>query len=83
MDTYNPDVVVYLARGETFDQEVAGQWQNLGQPAFDRYLASRYRQAVDVLGSRGASVVLMTTPYYDSGVRTDRRRRGPRTTRRG
>ena len=25
----------------------------------------------------------MTTPYYDSGVLADRRRRGPRTTRRG
>jgi hypothetical protein len=68
VDEYNPDVVVYLARGETFDQEVAGQWQNLGQAAYDRYLAARYRRAVDVLGSRGASVVLMTTPYYDSGV---------------
>ncbi len=67
VDAYNPDVVVYVARGETFDQEMGGQWQNLGQPAFDSYLASRYRQAVDVLGSRGASVVLATSPYYDSG----------------
>ena len=68
VDAYNPDVVVYLARGETFDQIVGGQWQSLGQAAFDRYVESRYRQAVAVLGSRGASVVLMTTPYYDSGV---------------
>ncbi len=68
VDAYNPDVVVYLARGETFDQEVGGQWQSLGEPGFDSYLANRYRQAVAVLGSRGASVVLMTTPYYDSGT---------------
>jgi hypothetical protein len=68
VDTYNPDVVVYLARGETFDQSVAGQWQNLGQPNFDRYVESRYSEAAGVLGSRGASVVLLTTPYYDSGV---------------
>ncbi len=68
VDAYNPDVVVYLARGETFDQEVGGQWQNLGQPGFDSYLLDRYRQAVAVLGSRGASVVLATTPYYDSGT---------------
>ena len=47
---------------------MGGQWQNLGQPAFDRYVESRYSQAADVLGSKGASVVLMTTPYYDSGV---------------
>ena len=68
MDAYNPDVVVYLARGETFDQEVGGQWQNIGQPGFDSYLVNRYRQAVSVLGSKGASVVLLTTPYYDSGT---------------
>jgi peptidoglycan/LPS O-acetylase OafA/YrhL len=68
VDAYNPDVVVYLARGETFDQEVGGQWQNLGQPGFDEYVANRFRQAVAVLGSKGASVVLMTTPFFDSGV---------------
>ena len=68
VDAYNPDVVVYLARGETFDQEVGGQWQNIGQAGFDSYLVNRYRQAVSVLGSKGASVVLLTTPYYDSGT---------------
>ncbi len=68
VDAYNPDVVVYLACGETFDQEVAGRWQNIGQSAFDSYLANRYGQAVSVLGSKGASVVLLTTPYYDSGA---------------
>ena len=31
-------------------------------------MANRYRQAVSVLGSRGAAVVLMTSPYYDSGT---------------
>ncbi len=68
VDAYNPDVVIYVARGETFDQEVGGQWQNVGQPGFDSYLANRYRQAVSVLGSKGASVVLLTTPYYSSGT---------------
>ena len=68
VDAYNPDVVVYVARGETFDQEVGGRWQNLGQSSFDDYVASRYREGVSVLGSRGATVVLMTSPYYDSGA---------------
>jgi hypothetical protein len=68
VNAYNPDVVVYLARGETFDQEVGGQWQNLGQAGFDSYLVNRYRQAVSILGSKGASVVFLTTPYYDSGT---------------
>ncbi len=67
VDAYNPDVVLYVARGETFDQEIGGQWQNLGQPSFDAYVANRFRSAINVLGSRGATVVLLTTPYYDSG----------------
>ncbi len=83
VDAYNPDVVVYLARGETFDQEVGGQWQNLGEPGFDSYLASRYRQAVAVLGSKGASVVLMTTPVLRQRDLARRARPGPRTRRRG
>ncbi|MHB1775048.1 MAG: acyltransferase family protein [Acidimicrobiales bacterium] len=65
---YNPDVVVYLARGELFDQEHAGRWSNIGQPAFDRYVAGRFHAALSVLGSRGATVVLLSTPYYDSGT---------------
>jgi len=68
VDEYNPDVVLYVARGETFDQEEGGHWQNLGEPAFDHYVENRYRQAVSVLGSRGATVVLMTSPYYSSGT---------------
>jgi len=67
VDAYNPDVVLYLARGELFDQEVVGRWDNLGQRAFDGYLAGRFRRATAVLGSRGAAVVFLTTPYYDSG----------------
>ena len=68
IDEYNPDVVVYLARGETFDQEVDGSWQNLGEAGFDHYVENRYKDAIGVLGSKGAAVVLMTTPYYSSGV---------------
>jgi len=67
VDDYNPDVVLYLARGELFDQEVVGQWSNLGQRGFDSYVAGRFERATTVLGSRGAAVVMLTTPYYDSG----------------
>ncbi len=68
VDAYNPDVVVYLARGETFNQQVDGAWQNLGEPTFDSYVNSRFTSAADVLGSRGAAVVFLTVPYFDSGV---------------
>jgi hypothetical protein len=68
VDAFNPDVVVYLGRGETFDQQVGGEWESADQPSFDSYLASRYQEAVNVLGSRGAAVVLAATPYSDSGT---------------
>ena len=41
---------------------------HLGEPAFDSYVANRFRQAINVLGSRGAHVVLLTSPFYDTGV---------------
>ena len=68
VDAYNPDVVVYLARGETFNQQVDGVWQNLGEPVFDSYVGSRFSSAAGVLGSRGAAVVFLTLPYFDSGI---------------
>jgi hypothetical protein len=67
VQAFNPDVVLYLARGELFDQEVNGSWTNLTQPSFDRYVSARLTAATRVLGARGASVVLLTTPSYDSG----------------
>ncbi len=67
VDAYNPDVVVYLGRGEQFDQEVGGRWGHLGQRWFDEWVATRFRQAVGVLGSRGAAVVLMLPAVSDSG----------------
>ncbi len=70
VDAYNPDVVVYLGRGEQFDQEVDGRWGHLGQRWFDEWVAARFRQAVGVLGSRGAAVVLMLPPVSDSGEST-------------
>jgi peptidoglycan/LPS O-acetylase OafA/YrhL/lysophospholipase L1-like esterase len=67
VDAYNPDVVLYLARGELFDNEVNGTFVNLGDQSYNEFVTARYLQAADVLGSRGAAVVLATTPYYDSG----------------
>ncbi|HEX3947632.1 MAG TPA: acyltransferase family protein [Acidimicrobiales bacterium] len=66
VDHYNPDVVVYLARADLLDQQVDGRWENIGQPRFDDYLRQRLQAAVGVLGARGAAVVLMTSPYYET-----------------
>ena len=64
---YDPDVVVYLARSEVLTQQLGSQWLHLGQPAFDQWVRSRFAAMEPVLASGGARVVLMTTPYYDTG----------------
>jgi hypothetical protein len=68
---FDPDVVVYLARSDTLDTERDGSWQHLGEPGFDRWAEARYEQAIAVLSSEGAHVVLLTTPYYRSGEQSD------------
>ncbi|HUY85469.1 MAG TPA: acyltransferase family protein, partial [Acidimicrobiales bacterium] len=64
---FNPDVVVYLSRLDIITQQHGGVFTNVGQPTFDSLLTSRLQQAVGILSAKGAKVVLMTTPYYDSG----------------
>ncbi len=68
---FDPDVVVYFARSDTLDTERDGSWQHLGEPSFDRWAQTRYEQAIAVLASEGAHVVLLTTPYYESGAQSD------------
>jgi hypothetical protein len=68
IDQYNPDVVIYMARSEVLNQQVNSSWTNMGDPVFDSYLTARFHQAVDVLGSRGAHVILLTSPFYDTGL---------------
>jgi SGNH domain (fused to AT3 domains) len=62
---YSPDVVIYLSRMDTVDQEIRP-----GQPAltsvldasFDAYLTSSIRDSVALLSSTGAHVILGTSP---------------------
>jgi peptidoglycan/LPS O-acetylase OafA/YrhL len=66
VDQYRPDVVVYLGRVDLMNQQYNGNWTSIGNPAFDAFLQSQLNQGIAILGSRGAKVVLMTSPYYDS-----------------
>ncbi len=68
---FDPDVVVYLARSDTLDTQLDGVWQHLGQSTFDFWAEARYDEAITALSSRGAHVVLLTSPYYDSGEAPD------------
>ena len=71
VDQFDPDVVLYVARSDTLTTYLDGKWENLGMPAFDRWTLSRFEQAIPVLSSRGAHVVFLTSPLYDSGEQID------------
>ena len=65
---YNPDVVVLLDGSlETQDHYLNGHWTHLGNSDFDALETSDLQRAVAVLSSRGAKVLLFTSPYFDQG----------------
>ncbi len=65
VDAFNPDVVL-LADGEyeVRNQYVGKGTTNILSPAFDAIERRALTAAVNVLGSTGAPVVLLTAPYY-------------------
>ena len=65
---FHPNVVaVLVGRWEINDRLVNGQWMHIGEPAYDTILRQSLEQAVNVAGSTGAQVMLMTAPCFDSG----------------
>jgi hypothetical protein len=40
-------------------------FRHAGDPVYDRFLLGQYKEAVDVLSSKGATVVVMTIPCTD------------------
>jgi peptidoglycan/LPS O-acetylase OafA/YrhL len=71
VEKFDPDVVVYLARADTLNTELGGAWVHVGDPSYDQWMESRFQQAISVFGSTGAHVVMLTSPYYDSGEQPD------------
>ena len=64
VDQDNPDVVaVELGRWEVSDRIIDGHWTRIGQPAWDNLYAKELTQAIRILSSRGAHVVIFTLPY--------------------
>ncbi len=64
-------VLLVVGRWETVDRVYAGHWTSVGDPAFDGYLAGELRQALTVLGSTGARVVVTTEPYNHRAEKPD------------
>ena len=65
VEAYRPDVVL-VADGEyeVRDQRIGGTWQHIGTLPVDTRVRSALAEATSVLGSTGATVVLLTAPYY-------------------
>jgi peptidoglycan/LPS O-acetylase OafA/YrhL len=72
VNTDNPDVsVILLNRWELMDRKLNGAYQHVGQPAYDAYLLGQLDHAVDIVGSKGAAVVLLTAAYTHRAERPD------------
>jgi peptidoglycan/LPS O-acetylase OafA/YrhL len=68
----DPDVSVLLInRWELMDAKLDGAYQHVGEPAFDSYLLGQLDQAVRIIGSRGARVVLLSAAYTHRSERPD------------
>jgi peptidoglycan/LPS O-acetylase OafA/YrhL len=69
--SYRPDVSVFLGRLDIVDRLFQGRWTHIGDPSYDAYLVGQMRLAVQTLSAGGGKVVLLTSPYYDSGEQPD------------
>jgi hypothetical protein len=74
VDAFHPDVVA-LEEGEleTRSHLIDGAWVHLGERSLDSLELHALDQAVKVLGSTGAEVVLLTAPYYKQSPQPDGR----------
>jgi hypothetical protein len=67
-----PDIVLLIVgRWETMDRVYQGSWTHVGAAAFDAHLAAELDQAVSVLTSTGAHLVLSNEPYNRRGEQPD------------
>jgi peptidoglycan/LPS O-acetylase OafA/YrhL len=72
VDKDNPDVaVIDLNRWELMDRKYQGEYQHVGDPAYDAYLLGQLDKAVTIAGSRGAAVVLLTAAYTHRAEKPD------------
>jgi peptidoglycan/LPS O-acetylase OafA/YrhL len=62
--------VVQVGPWDVLDRRLDGdgQWRRIGDPVYDTYLLDEMTRAVDVLSSRGAVVVWLTSPAVGEGA---------------
>ena len=72
VDAERPAVAVMLTgRWDIMDRMMDGRWVYPGDARYDAYLAHQLDRAIEILASRGAKVVLLTSPYFAPGERPD------------
>jgi len=65
IEEFDPDVVVVLTSVWDLQERRLPEWDDFlrpGDPEFDEYLLREYREAADVLSSRGARIVWVQAP---------------------
>jgi peptidoglycan/LPS O-acetylase OafA/YrhL/lysophospholipase L1-like esterase len=67
-----PNVVMILAgRWEVSNRTYNGHWTNIENPSYAAYVKRELTDAVQLAGSDGASVVVLTAPCYNTGEQPD------------
>lgn len=65
---YKPNVVMILAgRWEVVNRTYHGQWTDIENPTYAAYVKQQLEYAVQIAGSGGARVIVLTAPCYDTG----------------
>jgi peptidoglycan/LPS O-acetylase OafA/YrhL len=76
LDQSKPDLaVMMIGPWEVADRKLAGdnKWRSFGDPVYDKFIHAEMLAAVDLLSSRGATVVWLTSPPVSNRPeRTDR-----------
>jgi photosystem II stability/assembly factor-like uncharacterized protein len=63
-----PQITVLLAGyWEVCDRMFDGSWSNILEPRYQSYIKGELETAVRTLSADGARVVLLTSPYFDTG----------------
>jgi hypothetical protein len=53
------------------DREIGNSWMHIGQPGFDRMESAALAQALESLGSTGATVEFLSSPYFSQPEQAD------------
>ena len=65
------EVLLLVGRWETMDHYYQGRWRHVGDSSYNRHLAVLLGEAITLLGSAGARVVVATEPYNRRGEQPD------------